>query len=169
MVPARRAFLRWLIDLTRGQPQPEWRVYLVDAARADLRRWRAIFPHWNGSVKFSLFVTEASGSWGCGAVWQFQLCQLQWCDRWASRTIAERASPCGAGSGTVGCREVGRSRVAALAQHNSCVCRGHGIVAGFLGHAPATHPSILRQTLRLFVAGATPPGNLQYAGRPNFA
>ena len=44
VVPAGRAFLRRLIDLTRGRPHPESRVYLGDAARADLR-WRAIFLH----------------------------------------------------------------------------------------------------------------------------
>ena len=76
----------------------------------------------------------------------------------------KRASLCGAGGGTVGCGVVGRSRVAALGQHNSGVCRGHGVVAGFLGHAPATDLSILRRALRFFVAGATPPGDLQYAG-----
>jgi len=65
--------------------------------RSDLSWWHTFMVQWNGlsllrySTNLTTFhysiQTDASGSWGCGAVFQAQWLQLKWDRRWASMGI----------------------------------------------------------------------------------
>ena len=66
-----RAFLRRLIDLTRGAGHPHHKVRITCGAREDLRAWLALLRRFNGKVMRSAvhwtdnsalrFYTDASG------------------------------------------------------------------------------------------------------------
>ena len=64
--------------------------------RSDLAWWHAFVQHWNGlSILHPLNLspsqltiqTDASGSWGCGAVFNHLWLQWKWPDTWAPRDI----------------------------------------------------------------------------------
>ena len=64
--------------------------------RSDLAWWHAFVQHWNGlsilhtpslSPSQLTIQTDASGSWGCGAVFNHLWLQWQWSDTWAPRDI----------------------------------------------------------------------------------
>ena len=74
-----RAFVRALIDLAHSISALHHHIYLNQEVRADLLWWEAFAPSWNGSCFLapallarpaSTVATDASGSWGCGALWQ---------------------------------------------------------------------------------------------------
>ena len=65
--------------------------------RSDLMWWYAFIQHWNGlsilrspyatTVPDILIQTDASGSWGCGAVFSHRWLQLQWPKEWRDEAI----------------------------------------------------------------------------------
>ena len=77
VVPAGRAFLRRLIDLSTSVKRPHHHIYLNSSARADFQWWLDFLPRWDGVSLFPeehwsdadhlhLF-TDASGTHGFGA------------------------------------------------------------------------------------------------------
>ena len=89
-----RTFMRGLIDLLPQAKVPHHRLRLNAEARADLLWWDMFIEQWNGVSLLSLpapahhIYTDASGSWGCGAIWSPRWLQLQWPEEWASENIA---------------------------------------------------------------------------------
>ena len=83
--PGRR-FLRGLFGLLSQFRNRQHMVRLNAAFRADVEWWRAFLGLWNGvaiiggareEVVAEIW-TDASGSWGCGALWDTQWCQVAW-------------------------------------------------------------------------------------------
>lgn len=88
-----RSFLRRMLDLLMGSARTSRHgglVRLNKAFRADLAWWREFVAEWNG-VGFTPFtpllrphstpvelVSDASGTWGCGAFWGTHWFQIQW-------------------------------------------------------------------------------------------
>ena len=93
-----RAFLRRLIDLTIGITRPQHFIRLTRAVKSDMRTWLAFLSNFNGSSFFlnqnwitnpSLqLYTDASGSFGYGAVFRDQWFYGPWPDSWKSFDIA---------------------------------------------------------------------------------
>ena len=89
-----RTVLRGLIDLLPSMAAPHHRVRLNAQARADIQWWGIFMEHWNGvsflpaSVPTHYFYSDASVSWGCGAVWAPVWFQLQWPADWMEMNIA---------------------------------------------------------------------------------
>ena len=86
-IPAGRSFLRRLIDLSMTVKWMDRRIRLNRAARADLEWWWHFSSRWNGvamMVATKLLapahevVSDASGSWGCGATFAQKWFQLSW-------------------------------------------------------------------------------------------
>ena len=65
---------------------------------ADLLWWQLFSESWNGisvilalaSIDSMQVVSDASGSWGCGAIWGQNWCQLQWPQEWLSIPITAK-------------------------------------------------------------------------------
>ena len=62
--------------------------------RSDLYWWYTFITKWNGtsfispvSTPQATIQTDASGSWGCGALWRGAWFQWQWPEEWQSMTI----------------------------------------------------------------------------------
>ena len=92
-----RTFLRRLIDLSCKPKLLDHWVRLNEDARSDIRWWDCFLDTWNGvSCVHSLIpappdeviYTDASGSWGCGAIWEPQWLQRPWRDLWEGVSIA---------------------------------------------------------------------------------
>ena len=87
VVRVNRIFLRRLIDLSMQGSKLDHCIRLNAAAKSDLEWWFRFIENWNG-VSFlgsatlappHLTITsDASGSWGCGAIWEHRWFQLQW-------------------------------------------------------------------------------------------
>ena len=91
-----RTFLRRLIDLSTTVSEPHHHIRLNNAARADIAWWITFVERWNGcslatpptpSIHFN---TDASGSWGFGAIWQTHWFKAQWPDNWIPLNIATK-------------------------------------------------------------------------------
>ena len=93
-----RAFLRRLIDLTRGISHPHFFIRLTRNVKNDLRVWqeflcsfngKSLFldDHWSNNHKLNLF-TDASGSIGFGAIFGSDWCYGKWPDEWRRYNIA---------------------------------------------------------------------------------
>ena len=93
-----RAFLRRLIDLTRGATLPHHFIRLRHEVKEDLRVWLSFLSSFNGisffldetwcnSNKLNLF-TDASGSIGFGAIFGREWCYGRWPTQWLHRNIA---------------------------------------------------------------------------------
>ena len=73
------SFLRQIYAMQSIGSHPGHHVHLNSAARADITWWYFFADHWNGvsmlwdslfiNPEFTMF-SDASGSWGCGAVWR---------------------------------------------------------------------------------------------------
>ena len=82
-----RAFLRRLHALLTVGAAPYHHIRLNVDARADITWWRVFAERWNGISMFwpvlkssptVTVVSDASGSWGCGAYWGVEWFQWQW-------------------------------------------------------------------------------------------
>ena len=93
-----RAFLRRLIDLTRGITKAHHYIRLNRSVKADLQLWltflhafngRSLFLHdgWLDSNTLQLY-TDASGSLGYGATFGDDWCYGTWPDQWKGFNIA---------------------------------------------------------------------------------
>lgn len=86
-VRAGRTFLRRLIDLSTTVQQLDRHVRLSISARSDIEWWFQYCSCWNGISMMSTvnkanpditMLSDASGSWGCGALSGLDWFQLQW-------------------------------------------------------------------------------------------
>ena len=89
-----RTFLRRLIDLSCSAKELHHHIRLNVSARADIAWWYTFCSEWNGvslltppAPSISLF-TDASGSWGWGAIWSPHWCQSKWPVEWLPMNIA---------------------------------------------------------------------------------
>ena len=92
-----RAFLRRLIDLTKGLKHPHHRIRLSKDAKADLKVWMRFLAGFNGRAFFldDLWVTsttlelftDAAGSKGYGAVFGRKWFYGSWPESWSSLNI----------------------------------------------------------------------------------
>ena len=91
-----RIFLRELFPLLSHTRNQYHFVHLNLCARADLLWWHVFLQEWNGSSFFlsappSIEVTsDASGSFGCGALSSYGWFQVQWPDSWQGISIAAK-------------------------------------------------------------------------------
>ncbi len=85
--PGRR-FLRGLFGLISQFGRPDHTIRLNAAFRADLEWWHNFLAPWNGvaimrredqPAEIEIW-SDASGSWGCGAVWGMQWFQVAWAE-----------------------------------------------------------------------------------------
>ena len=82
-----RTFLRRIFELIATLQQDHHRARLNKSFYADLEWWSTFMTGWNATSMFYRsrretpdveFWSDASGSWGCGAIWQSQWLQIQW-------------------------------------------------------------------------------------------
>ena len=82
-----RPFLKQLYAMQNIGSHPEHHIRLNSAARADILWWHLFAADWNGiSMLWDIgkllpeftILSDASGSWGCGAYWNGQWFHLQW-------------------------------------------------------------------------------------------
>ena len=91
-----RSFLRHLIDLASTVRKLHHHVHLRVPFRSDLTWWELFVERWNGLSLIApalpplSFVSDASGSWGCGAAWQERWLQWQRPPRWRPISIAAK-------------------------------------------------------------------------------
>ena len=94
----RTAFLRRLIDLTRGVRSAKHFIRLKTRVKGDLRLWnsflddfngRSFFPNdtWHDSHTLNLY-TDATASLGVGAIFGPYWCYGSWPEHWKSLNIA---------------------------------------------------------------------------------
>ena len=94
-----RTFLRRMIDLSKRKVHLDSHLRLNTDFRADLQWWATFIDSWNGvSVLSSLcrrpidakLVSDASGSWGCGAYFGSRWFSLSWshCTAWMDTHIS---------------------------------------------------------------------------------
>lgn len=92
-----RAFLRRLINLTRGVTKPYYHIRLTKQAKADLAAWAFFLEQFNGrafflpeqwlSTKALHVYTDASGTLGYGAVFGSQWFFGSWPEHWFKENI----------------------------------------------------------------------------------
>ena len=91
-----RSFMRFLIEASK-RPRRQFHKTRVDAGcRSDLSWWSLFAQDWNGMAFFhglpagDTVVSDASGSWGCGAYCSstHEWFQLQWPPSWTEINIA---------------------------------------------------------------------------------
>ena len=82
-----KTFLRRMFELVSGVRQPHHHIRLNAEFRSDLTWWATFLESWNGvsllqeygPIRVSHeFASDASGRFGCGALWGFRWLQLQW-------------------------------------------------------------------------------------------
>ena len=87
VVRVSRIFLRRLIDLSTQGTKLDHFIRLNADARSDLEWWFCFMDIWNGVSFLELAISvpphftitsDASGSWGCGAIWNHRWLQLEW-------------------------------------------------------------------------------------------
>ena len=87
VVRPQRRFLRRMIELLAVAKKHHHHIRLSSTFRADLEWWHAFLSPWNGgsmlmkqkeeTPDFQIW-TDASGSWGCAAVWESEWLQVDW-------------------------------------------------------------------------------------------
>ena len=87
-----RAFLRRLIDLTKGVKLPHYRIRLTKFVKADLRLWQTFFAEFNGRSFFLgdtwlnsdclQLYTDAAAGFGFGAIFGKLWCFGPWPEHW---------------------------------------------------------------------------------------
>ena len=91
-----RAFLHSLFRAAATVQDLDHWVHLNGVARADLSWWYTLLQVWNGTSIMPptnpshVVRSDASGSWGCGAVYEDVWFQLQWPPSWQAVSIAPK-------------------------------------------------------------------------------
>ena len=96
VVIASRTFLHRMIDMSMSAKSMHHHIKLN--IHSDLAWWESFLPNWNcrsfmciHTSKWDpqvLFSSDASGSWGCGAIWSTQWIQCEWNGVWLDKSIA---------------------------------------------------------------------------------
>ena len=99
VVQSGRTFLRRLIDLAHSWPLLSHCIYINTDFKSDLLWWHLFLRKWNGlsllathlarTPSFTV-MSDASGSWGCGAVWDSHWLQVPWTSAWEEVNIAAK-------------------------------------------------------------------------------
>ena len=92
------SFVRRMIELLPVAKHPDHFIKLNASFCADLLWWQLFSESWNGvsvipalaAIDSIQVVSDASGSWGCGAIWGQNWCQLQWPQEWLSIPITAK-------------------------------------------------------------------------------
>lgn len=94
-----RSFLRRMFELLSNTLKPYHHIRLNESFRSDLIWWDTFLESWNGvsilrdcrarSPDQEVF-TDASGSFGCGAIWGGHWLQLQWALIFREEAIAQK-------------------------------------------------------------------------------
>lgn len=91
-----RTFIRRMINLAHTVRELHHWVYLNGEFKSDLQWWHLFLEQWNGKSCMAshcayspstTLVSDASGSWGCGALWGKKWLQLAWVGDWAEQSI----------------------------------------------------------------------------------
>ncbi len=96
VTPQGRTFLRSLFSILSRTLQPHHHMRLNRCARADLAWWNTFLQGWNGKsffpgAKTTLEVTsDASGSYGCGAIFGNTWFQASWPPSWEAISITAK-------------------------------------------------------------------------------
>ena len=94
-----RSFLRRMIDLAASRTNLDHWIRVNAAFRSDLFWWHLFMARWNNSSMLSAHLptqpdrhlfTDASGSWGCGALCNHDWFHHPWPVEWAQTNIATR-------------------------------------------------------------------------------
>ena len=94
LVRSGRTFLRRMIDLAARFSRLDHRIRLNAQFQSDLQWWSLFLPDWNGSgflqpkTPTIEVVSDAPGSWGCGAFHSSLWFQYQWPKSWQGCHIA---------------------------------------------------------------------------------
>jgi hypothetical protein len=84
VIPPGRSFLQRMLALLQAGPKDRQFIRLNKEFRADVMWWKVFCRVWNGVSLLQVqkpgveLTTDASGSWGCGAIWNNQWFQFQW-------------------------------------------------------------------------------------------
>ena len=100
VIPHCRAFLRRLIDGSCKATQLDHWIHLPAGFKSDVMWWLLFLRSWNGRSMMNVhsvtqpptieFSSYASGSWGCGAVWDSEWFQFEWKGSWVNESIATK-------------------------------------------------------------------------------
>jgi len=100
VVLAGRLFLRRMIETAKSVHCLCHWVHLNCDFRSDLEWWVLFLPYWNGCSMMAVhkpdlgadtvIFTDASGVWGCGAIWKNKWLQCQWNQSWETECIATK-------------------------------------------------------------------------------
>ena len=94
-----RTFLRRMLDVAHSVKDLNHHVQLKSDFKSDLAWWECFLEHWNGlsmmeslhhrQAPSSVWHTDASGAWGCGAYWggRGRWIQAQWNAEWQPKNI----------------------------------------------------------------------------------
>ena len=91
-----RTFMRDLIDHLKQAAAPHHYIRLNSFAKADVTWWATFMESWNGisylpgKPPLIHMFSDASGSWGAGAVWGCHWLQFKWPPQWLSENIATK-------------------------------------------------------------------------------
>ena len=98
VVVSGRTFLRRMIDTSSSVRQLDHHVKLRTEFHSDLAWWDCFLPVWNARSIMQVhgivwipqitFTSDASGSWGCGAIWDSRWIQYPWHAIWLQKSIA---------------------------------------------------------------------------------
>ena len=97
VIPPGRTFLRRMIDTAHSVTDLDHHIKLKAEFHSDLYWWREFMHRWNGKsfmeshIKYWCprihFSTDASGKWGCGALWGNKWIQCPWQNHWSNKGI----------------------------------------------------------------------------------
>ena len=94
-----RVFLRRIFETIAIPQRPHHRVRLNRDFRSDIAWWNMFLDQWNGvsmlwdhqkSMPDTQVISDASGAWGCGAIWKGEWLQYQWETSWQHLSIAAK-------------------------------------------------------------------------------
>ena len=93
-----RIFLRRFIEYSTKAAHLDHWIHLSLDVRADIGWWQAFLQAWNhrrmmhfvnkAASPNVVFSSDASGNWGCGAIWGQHWLQWQWPSQWSAQHIA---------------------------------------------------------------------------------
>lgn len=91
-------FLCWMIDTSTSVKHLDHHIKLRAEFHSDLAWWDCFLPIWNARSLMQVhntvwtpqitFSADASGNWGCGAIWKSRWIQCSWHSTWRLKSIA---------------------------------------------------------------------------------
>ena len=94
-----RTFLRRMIDVAHSRPRLHHWIRINNDFKSDLLWWHCFLEDWNGVALLSTHsskppsievFSDASGSWGCSALWGSSWFQAPWSADWSQVNIATK-------------------------------------------------------------------------------